>query len=190
LAALVSILIPAFNAQKWIRESIQSALLQTWQNKEIIVVDDGSRDDTLRIARSFESKILKVLSQDNTGACGARNRALSSAQGDYIQWLDADDLLTPGKISSQLEQTHGDLTSLTLLTSPFGTFYYRHRKATFTPTSLWQDLSPVDWIINKFTEHAWMNPVTWLVSRKLTEMAGPWDERLSTSGDDDGEVLL
>src|SRR5690349_12910162 len=103
--ALVSILIPAFNAERWLGETIESALNQTWPSKEIIIVDDGSADDTLRVARSFASSTVKVISQENSGACAARNRALAEAQGDFVQWLDADDLLAPDKIARQLERS-------------------------------------------------------------------------------------
>ena len=189
MAELVSILIPAYNAQNWIADTIRSALAQTWPNKEIVVVDDGSSDNTLKIARTFESENVKVVTQKNKGACGARNKAYGIAQGSYIQWLDADDLLSPDKISLQLKRSGDGHTSKVLLTSAFGTFFFRHRKAKFEPNALWKDLSPVEWIIRKFTESVWMNPTTWLVSRRLAELAGPWDERLSSHGDDDGEYI-
>ena len=99
---LISILIPAYNAEKWIGETIRSALSQTWPNKEIIIVESGSTDNTLRVARQFESPIVKVLSQPNEGASSARNTAFSVSQGEYIQWLDADDLLAPDKIARQM----------------------------------------------------------------------------------------
>lgn len=185
----VSILIPAYNAEKWIGDTIRSAINQTWPDKEIIVVDDGSRDRTLQVARSFESGGVKVISQENQGACGARNTAYRYAQGDYIQWLDADDLLHPAKISEQLRDGESGRNSLILCTSAFGTFFFRPHRAKFTPNPLWQDLKPVDWIATKFGENVWMNPTAWLVSRKLTDMAGPWDERISRSGDDDGEYI-
>ena len=99
---LVSILVPAYNSEEWIGDSIRSALAQTWQRKEIIVVDDGSRDRTAEAARRFASKEVKVVSTENRGAAAARNHALQLSQGDYIQWLDADDLLSPDKIERQL----------------------------------------------------------------------------------------
>ena len=98
---LVSILIPAYNSEKWIADSIRSAVAQTWQPKEIIVVDDGSKDQTLSIAKQFESDSVRVFSQKNQGAAAARNNAFSMSHGDYIQWLDADDLLAPDKIARQ-----------------------------------------------------------------------------------------
>jgi Glycosyltransferases involved in cell wall biogenesis len=98
MTALVSILIPAFNAERWIADTIKSALDQSWPSKEIIIVDDGSRDETVRIAQRFASKDVTVISQENQGASAARNKALQLCQGDYIQWLDADDLLAPDKV--------------------------------------------------------------------------------------------
>jgi glycosyltransferase involved in cell wall biosynthesis len=100
---LVSILIPAYKAQEWIVDTLRSALAQTWPRIEIIVVDDGSTDPTLAIARQFESESVRVISQKNQGAAAARNKALSLCHGDYIQSLDADDLLASDKIAKQME---------------------------------------------------------------------------------------
>ena len=92
---LVSVLVPAYNAEQWIAGTIRSALAQDWPRKEVVVVDDGSRDRTLAVAREFASREVAVITQENQGAAAARNRAFSVCQGDYIQWLDADDLLSP-----------------------------------------------------------------------------------------------
>lgn len=67
MSTLVSILIPAFNAGRWVTDTIEMALSQTWANKEIIIVDDGSTDNTLTISKGYESRLLKVISQDNKG---------------------------------------------------------------------------------------------------------------------------
>lgn len=185
MADLVSILIPAYNAETWIAETIKSALNQTWINKEIIIVDDGSSDGTLQIAKIFESKTVKVKTQHNMGACSARNTALSLAQGAYIQFLDADDLLAPDKISQQLKGDNQGADSLVLLSAAWGKFFYYTHYAKFKPDSLWQDLGPSEWIHRKFNDNTFMTPSAWLVSRRLIDLAGPWDERLSM--DDDGE---
>ena len=102
MTPLVSILIPAYNAERWIGDTIQSALAQIWPRTEIIIVDDGSRDRTLRVARQFASRNVSVVTQENQGASAARNRAFELCQGDYIQWLDADDLLSPDKVGRQI----------------------------------------------------------------------------------------
>jgi glycosyltransferase involved in cell wall biosynthesis len=184
---LVSVLIPAYNAEKWIGETITSAINQTWPNTEIIIVDDGSKDDTYNIASKYESKDVKVITQENRGACSARNTALASAQGDYIQWLDADDILAPDKIFHQLTYNNEDIDPDILLTSSFGTFYYSTKRARFTPHHLWQDLSPVEYLVFKFNEKVWMSLAVFLVSRKMAENAGPWNEKLTR--DDDGEYF-
>lgn len=184
---LVSILIPAYNAERWIAETIRSALAQTWPRKEIIIVDDGSSDQTLSIARQFASKDVSITTQQNQGASMARNNALKLCQGDYIQWLDADDLLSPNKIASQITVAEDCGDKRKLLSSRWGYFLYRPDKAKFVPTALWCDLTPVEWVVRKWEQNLHMQTATWLVSRELTEAAGPWDRRLM--GDDDGEYF-
>jgi len=184
---LVSVLIPAFNSQKWLADTIKSALGQTWERKEIIIVDDGSSDQTLAVAKRFASKNVVVVRQDNQGAAAARNRALSLSQGEYIQWLDADDLLAADKIAWQMERVVAERSSRKLLSSAWGHFLYQISRAEFMPTLLWADLSPAEWLRRKMEHNLHMQTATWLVSRELTEAAGPWDTRLST--DDDGEYF-
>jgi glycosyltransferase involved in cell wall biosynthesis len=183
----VSILIPAFNAQEWISDTLRSAIAQTWESKEIIVVDDGSSDQTVKITRQFESQGVRVISQKNQGAAAARNTALSLSKGEYIQWLDADDLLAPDKIERQMAVLGQCRSRRTLLSSAFGKFLYRWYRADFVPTTLWSDLSPTEWLLRKMGDNLYMQTATWLVSRELTEAAGLWDTRLLS--DDDGEYF-
>ncbi|MFY9910136.1 MAG: glycosyltransferase family 2 protein [Candidatus Sulfotelmatobacter sp.] len=182
---LVSILIPAYNAEEWIADTIHSAIAQTWPHKEIIVVDDGSSDRTAEVARRFASKEVAVVSTKNQGAASARNHAMCLSQGDYIQWLDADDLLAPDKIERQLEALRAGDSKRVLLSSPWAYFHYRTQRARFIPTSLWEDLSPAEWLLRKMNENLHMQTATWLTSRELIEAAGLWDTRLLS--DDDGE---
>lgn len=185
---LVSILIPAYNAEAWISDTIQSAIAQTWPRKEIIVVDDGSKDATAAVARQFaSSKGFVVVSKENQGAAATRNYALRLSQGDYIQWLDADDLLAPDKIEQQLAVCRDIDSRRTLLSSSWAYFNFRTHRARFVPTSLWQDLSPAEWLLRKMGENLHMQTATWLTSRELAEAAGSWDTRLLS--DDDGEYF-
>ena len=179
---LVSILIPAYNSETWLAESIKSALAQTWDRKEIIIVDDGSTDATFSVASEFESSIVRVEQQENQGAAAARNTAYSLCQGDY-----ADDMLAPSKVARQMEFVLEGESPRTLLSGPWGKFYYRLEKASFRPSPLWRDLSPLEWLLSKMGENCHMQTATWLVSRELTEAAGPWDTRLLS--DDDGEYF-
>lgn len=183
---LVSILIPAFNAQEWIAETLRSALAQTWEHKELIVVDDGSTDATFEIAHSFESSSLRVLRQRNQGAAAARNQAFRLSRGEYIQWLDADDLLEPDKIEQQMKALSGCPPN-TIASCAWGSFMYRPHRARLIPNALWSDLDPVEWLLRKMEHNLYMQTATWLVSRQLTEAVGPWDTRLL--GDDDNEYF-
>lgn len=187
MAPLVSILIPAYNAESWVSDTIRSALGQTWPASEIIVVDDGSTDGTLAAARRFESNEVRVVTQPNEGAAAARNKAFSLSRGDYIQWLDADDLLSPDKVAHQMRAAGRATDKRTLFSSPWAFFRSRPAKAKFIPTLLWADLDPTEWLTRKWEGNLHMQTATWLVSRKLTEAAGPWDTRLL--GDDDGEYF-
>lgn len=184
---LVSILIPAHNAEKWIGDTLRSAVGQTWEPKEIIVIDDGSIDRTLDIARGFESAGVRVVKQDHQGAAAARNVALSLSRGDYIQWLDADDLLAVDKIAAQMEEAKQCQSKFTLISCAWGRFLHRYQRATFIPTALWCNLSPVEWLLRNMEQNLYMQTATWLVSRELTDAAGPWDTRLLS--DDDKEYF-
>src|ERR1700751_2900109 len=128
---LVSILIPAYNSEQWIGDTLRSAIAQTWEPKEIIVVDDGSTDRTLEIARHFESNGVRVFTQVNLGAAAARNAAFKLSQGDFSQWLDADDLLAPNKIEKQLAALREGEGSRILLSSAWAPFYFRTRNVRF-----------------------------------------------------------
>src|SRR5262249_27061300 len=105
--SLVSVIIPAYNAAEWIAESVGSVLLQTYPHVEIILIDDGSTDRTVEIAESILRKgrfPYQILHQKNMGPSAARNRGWRVAQGRWIQFLDADDLIHPCKIESQINE--------------------------------------------------------------------------------------
>ncbi|HWP40292.1 MAG TPA: glycosyltransferase family A protein, partial [Tepidisphaeraceae bacterium] len=98
---LVSVIIPCFNCARFVGEAIRSALNQTYEPLEVIVVDDGSTDDSRQIIRSFGNRIRWEF-QANHGACAARNRGLELSRGEFIQFLDADDLLHADKLRRQV----------------------------------------------------------------------------------------
>jgi len=97
ISKLVSIIIPTYNYAKYIQAAIDSALKQTYENIEVIVVDDGSIDDTQDKLKVYGKKI-RCFVQVNQGASAARNRGLKEAKGDYICFLDADDMYRPNNI--------------------------------------------------------------------------------------------
>lgn len=99
---LVSILIPCYNSEQWIGQAIESALGQTWSKKQVIVLDDGSTDNSLDVIRRYEGH-LRWESGQNRGGGYARNRLLELASGEWIQYLDADDYLLPEKVAQQVD---------------------------------------------------------------------------------------
>lgn len=184
---LVSILIPAYNAERWIAYTLESAVGQTWPRKEIIVLDDGSTDGTAEVARRFASTELAVISTENQGQSAAVNHAYRICQGDYIQELDADDILAPDKIEKQLAALREGDSKRVLLSGPWAYFHYRTSRARFVRNPLWEDLPPVEWLLRKMGGNLHMQNATYLVSRELAEAAGPWDARLQY--DQDGEYF-
>src|SRR5436190_2093020 len=105
--------------------------MQTWDRKEIIVVDDGSEDRTLSVARSFESDLVKVFPRAHQGAAATRNHAFARSRGDYIQWLDADDLLNSDKIARQMEALGDSPNPRTLLSGEWAKFLHQPSHAKF-----------------------------------------------------------
>ncbi len=183
----VSILIPLYNSEEYIAETIDSCLNQTYDNIEIIIVDDGSIDSSLSIARQYEKKYIniKVEAQKNSGAPVARNRAFELSTGEYIQYIDADDLLHPDKICLQMEvlKTADDRT---LVFGRWGTFQKSIENV------MWKDLpvnknyeDPTQFLIELWASGMAAITHLWLVPRVLIEESGGWDESLARNQDGD-----
>jgi glycosyltransferase involved in cell wall biosynthesis len=186
MPASVSILIPCHNAAPWLAQTLESALAQTWPHKEIVLVDDGSTDDSLAIATRFQARGVRIVAQENRGASAARNVAIAGSRGEWLQFLDADDLLAPDKIARQMEMALSAGWEY-LYASDWSRFQVSPADADFTPQPLCADSSPVGWVVKKFEHNAMMHPAAWLASRQLADKAGPWNEALSL--DDDGEFF-
>lgn len=101
--SLVSVIIPAYNSETTIRETIESVLCQTFSDFKIIVIDDGSQDSTAEVVGKIDDPRIQFFSYENAGVATARNRGIEKATGKYIAFLDADDLWTTDKLASQLQ---------------------------------------------------------------------------------------
>jgi len=99
----VSIIMPAYNAENFISKSIQSILSQSYQHWELIVINDGSKDNTSSVVKNFDNKRIILLEQENGGVSKARNRGIQNAKGDYIAFLDSDDLWLENKLEIQVK---------------------------------------------------------------------------------------
>jgi glycosyltransferase involved in cell wall biosynthesis len=97
--SLVSVVIPSYNHEQYIRAAIESVLSQTYDNIELIIVDDGSSDNSLEIIREFEGLSIKVIEQKNRGAHNAINRGLDTAEGEYLAILNSDDVFHPDRLT-------------------------------------------------------------------------------------------
>lgn len=186
---LVSVLIPAFNAGKWIREALSSVLAQTWRPIEVIVVDDGSTDDTGAIASQFSGLPLKVVPQSRRGQSAAQNVAMAHAQGEFIQRLDADDLLGPEKIARQMARLQAHPSRIAA--GECGRFFRNPSEAVFRRRPNSQDLDPVEWLVRDACGgESMLQAGLWLAHRRLVDAAGPWDESLTLNNDYDYFVRL
>ncbi|MBD2430239.1 MULTISPECIES: glycosyltransferase [Fischerella] len=99
---VISVIIPTYNSEKTIRHTIESVLQQNFSDFELIIINDGSTDSTLEVISHFQDSRIKVFSFDNAGGNVSRNRGLKQAIGEFVSFLDADDLWTPDKLESQL----------------------------------------------------------------------------------------
>ena len=183
---LVSILIPSRNAERWLAETLASALGQTWTNREIILVDDGSTDGSLALARSYEAQGVRVIAQPNFGASAARNRAFRESRGDLLQFLDADDLLSPDKIERQVAELTRRPVG-TVASCAWGRFTTDPAQAVFVDDTVYRDFLPIDFLVLGGEGFHMMHPSAWLTPRAVAVRAGPWDESLTLN--DDGEYF-
>jgi glycosyltransferase involved in cell wall biosynthesis len=174
---------PAYNASAYIREAIDSVLQQTFANIELIIVDDGSTDETFAIARQYASANCKVYQQANAGACRARNLAFEKCTGDYIQYLDADDILSKDKIEKQVSlfEQFGDEI---ITSSTWDKFYRNTSEAQFPTLHIYKNYDdPLMLLAEMWTNREMMANSVWLTPRKVIEVAGEWDETLTINQD-------
>lgn len=183
--SLVSIIIPCYNAEAYIKEAIDSALDQTYSPVEVIVIDDGSTDDSLEIIRSFDERIT-WRTGENKGVSAARNKGLELASGDFVKFLDADDLLPAYAISMQVGQI---ISTENEEVAVFGQSYHideggnKKGKSSFRPFGENED--PILYILN-------VNPGTQipLYRREHLIEIGGFDESLPWAEDYDLHLRL
>jgi glycosyltransferase involved in cell wall biosynthesis len=182
---LVSVIIPCYNAEGWVAESVQSCLDQTYKPIEIVVVDDGSTDGSLQVLAGFGDKI-KLEIGPNQGGNHARNRGIELSRGDYIQFLDADDLLAPDKIERQMEVLNGREDCV--ITAKWGRFYEFSDEVTISIEPIYADFTPIEWAVSVLEGKGMMPIHAWLTPRKIIERAGPWNEEVIIN--QDGEYFF
>ncbi|MBW3466597.1 glycosyltransferase family 2 protein [Arthrospiribacter ruber] len=186
MVPIVSIIIPVYNKASYIRETLQSALGQAYPNTEIILVDDGSSDGSFEILQEYFEKYpekILLIDQENQGVSAATNNGIQAAKGEYIQFLDADDLLSPYKIANQIKLLEGQPESV-LATCEWRMFKNDPKQSYSIPYGVFQDFgSGLDLLLRFWNNQEMMQPAVYLTHRKLIDKAGPWDETLTINQD-------
>ena len=187
---LVSVIMPAYNARPYIEQAIRSVLDQDYPNIELIVVDDGSKDGTPELAEKFGSQVI-VIRQKNAGPAAARNRGIAASRGEFIAFLDADDVWLPGKALMQVRflQNHREVGVV------YGNFKrwtpQRDGKFSIPPLSI-AEKSPFavfpehsGWIYKALLFDNVVHIITAMLRRSVIEAVGGLDETLPTGEDYD-----
>lgn len=180
---LVSICMPCHNAGRYVAEALDSVLAQTYESIEIIVVNDGSTDNSADILDGYSRKGVRIIGQENRGQCAAANRALAAANGEYVKFFDADDILSPGFVKAQVSRLGGRRDAVA--SARWGRFY-NDDLATFrlNPESVWRDLASVDWLVEATMDAKPMQQCgLWLIPREVLGRVGGWLEGLSLTND-------
>lgn len=181
----VSVLIPCYNSERYIAQTLDSCLGQTCKDIEIIVVDDGSTDNSIKIIEAYASKYpnIRLFTQKNKGAPAARNKAFEHAQGKYIQYLDADDILGIEKLASQISRLAGEDDSAVVY-GPCRMFEDRIEESMLYDAQIKQKYDdPQKFLLDLWSSATMVLPHSWLVHRSLVERAGGWDETLLKNQD-------
>src|SRR5437870_3613823 len=174
MSSFVSVIIPCRNGARWLADAIESSLGQTWRDLEVIVVDNGSADASLQVARRYQSPSLAVMECARPGASAARNAGLERARGDFIQFLDADDVLDRDKIRLQMERLACAPPS-SVAAGAWARFRCEPREAVFSPEPVWRDSAPEEFLISSWLGGGMMPSFAWLTPRAAIDQAGPWN---------------
>ncbi|MBC8371009.1 MAG: glycosyltransferase family 2 protein [Planctomycetes bacterium] len=181
---LVSIIIPSYNSAGTLRKTLEAACKQSWRHLEVIVIDDGSIDASADVAKTYPDSRVRLIRSTNRGACRARNLGLHVAKGDYIQFLDADDLIEDNKIESQIEALTVCNSKRLVAYGPWCEFIDGAGASIRSGYSSGRSYAePMEWLFDAMQEGFYLPPHCWLVPTEVAVAAGDWDERLLQNQD-------
>lgn len=183
---IVSIIIPLHNAEAYILETLKSCFEQIYTNIEVIVVENGSSDNSWEFLNTIADTRLQCYQIDIANASAARNFGYKKATGDYIMFLDADDIVSKTKIDKQLRVLE-NLEEGWIASCAWGKFTNTIDQASFIQQDTWRIKDPVQWCITSWNGGGMMIPGCWLIPKPIIEKAGLWNETLTLH--DDGEFM-
>tara|TARA_B100000795_G_scaffold247608_1_gene213928 strand:+ start:2169 stop:3116 length:948 start_codon:yes stop_codon:yes gene_type:complete len=183
---IVSIIIPLHNAEAYILETLKSCFEQIYTNIEVIVVENGSSDNSWEFLNTIADTRLQCYQIDIANASAARNFGYKKATGDYIMFLDADDIVSKTKIDKQLRVLE-NLEEGWIASCAWGKFTNTIEQASFIQQDTWRIKDPVQWCITSWNGGGMMIPGCWLIPKPIIEKAGLWNETLTLH--DDGEFM-
>lgn len=179
---LVSICMPAYNAGNYILQAITSVLSQSYQNIELIIVNDGSTDHTKILLTQITDKRVKVIHTENKGQCAAANLAYKNATGSLIKFMDADDLISENFILLQVEKLTGKTDEI--VGASWKRFYHDITESQQIKKNEIDTSEPINWLIAAMDgKQVMLQCAQWLIPRNILELSGLWDETLSLIND-------
>lgn len=182
---LVSVLMPVYNGEKFLAETIENILTQQYSNIELIIVDDGSTDASYVIATKYTTtdKRVKVFKQPNAGAWAARNLAFEESLGEYIMYMDADDLISSKKIERQV-QILQENDRHTVVSCEWDIFYHKASEAKFPQRLIYKNYKyPIALITDMLNSGEMMQTSCWLMTRELIKDTGGWEKGITINDD-------
>ena len=190
MITVVSIIIPLFNKEKFIEQTLKSVSQQTFSNWECIIIDDKSTDKSFQIARDYikNDKRFSLIKNLNKGAGAARNLGLRDAKGKYIQFLDADDVISDEKLESQValfQKNH----EISFVTCAWGRFRQSNFESYHQYMDSYRDFdSSLQFLESLITSKGYFPIHSYLIRREIINKAGYFNESLSLN--DDGEFMM
>ena len=187
MTPLISLIIPVYNSENYIYDTIVSCLKQTYKHIEIIVVDDGSEDNSGEIIKKIDDQRIKYYKIPNSGACHARNFGIKKATGELFQFLDADDLLDEEKLENQIKHYHLNGTDF-IYSGVMGIIIKNEKRLEDGFNFYYKNLEVEAYFRLMFLNFGkYFTTGIWLVPRKLIEQTHGWDEKALLN--DDGEYF-
>jgi len=189
---LVSVIIPAYNAEDFILDCVHSVLKQSYKNLEVIIINDGSTDATREVLESINDSRVIIINQENKGCSQAKNIGLQYSKGNFIQYLDADDYLSCDKIEEQVKVLKLNQNCTAVCKTIIISNNHEINGLEIDTNILIKEGTGKEFLLRLWGlngKQGMVQPNAYLTPRAIIDQIGPWDESISPSPDEDGEYF-